>query len=245
LERRKGVLEWIDAAVRGAGEDPEARFDFVGPNVLGLAWISGEELVEKRIPSGVRGRFVFHGGRPRSELPRFLGAARIAVVPSRWENFPNTCVEAMASGLPVLATRQGGMAELIEDGVNGWLVDTADPEALASALRRALATPPERLREMGRRAADTVRRACANETILAEHLAFRSAVAARGASRSLVPPEGDPRELRRLAHGRLAVFEERRASLPRFVRKVLRSPRLAAADALKALGRLGRREASS
>ncbi len=52
----------------------------------------------------------------------------------------------MASGLPVLATRQGGMAELIEDDDGSWLVDAATPEALASALRRALATPPERLR---------------------------------------------------------------------------------------------------
>ena len=242
LERRKGVLEWIDAAVQVAVEDPEVRFDFVGSNVLGLFWISGEDLVEQRIPPEVRNRFVFRGCRPRSELSRFLGEARIAVVPSRWENFPNTCVEAMVSGLPVLATRQGGMAELIEDGASGWLADAADPAALASTLRRALAAPPERLRAMGHRAADAVSRACDNQRILAEHLAFRGEAARRGASRSLVPPAGERRELQRLAHGRLAADEERRASLPRFVRKALRSPRLAASDALKALGRLGRRE---
>ena len=243
LERRKGVLEWIDAAASVAREAPEARFDFVGPNVLGLAWISGEDLVEQRIPPEVRDRFVFRGGRPRSELPRILGEARIAVVPSRWENFPNTCVEAMASGLPVLATRQGGMAELIEDGASGWLADAADPGALAAALRRALATPPERLREMGRRAAEAVARACGNEAVLAEHLAFRTEVASRGASRSLMPPPGERRELQRLAQGRLAADEERLVSLPRFVRKALRSPRSAAADALKALARLARPEA--
>lgn len=245
LERRKGVLEWIDAAVAVAREDPEVRFDFVGPNVLGLSWISGEELVERRIPPEVRDRFAFRGSRPRAELPGLLAGARIAAVPSRWENFPNTCVEAMVSGLPVLATRQGGMAELIADGASGWLAEAATPEALASALRRALATPPERLREMGRRAASTVARACDNETILASHLAFRAEVAAHGTCRSLVPPPGKRRDLQRFAEGRLSAHEERLVSFPRFMRKALRSPRVAAADALKVLGRLARREVSS
>lgn len=243
LERRKGVLEWIDAAVQVAREDPAARFEFVGPNVLGLARISGEALVDQKIPPELRDRFVFHGSRPRAELPRFLAGARIAVVPSRWENFPNTCVEAMISGLPVLATRQGGMAELIEDGESGWLADAATPEALASALRRALAAPPERLREMGARAAATVDVECDNGRVLAQHLAFRSEARTCGASRSLVPPPGEPRVLRRLAEGGLAGAQRFLIPLPRIVRKALRSPRRAAADTLKALARLGRSEA--
>ena len=241
LERRKGVLEWIEAAVAVAREDRSACFDFVGPNVLGLAWISGEDLVEQRIPPEARDRFVFHGSRPRAELPRFLAEARIAVVPSRWENFPNTCVEAMVSGLPVLATRQGGMAELIADGESGWLVDEATPEALASGLRRALATPPERLREMGRRAAEAVAAACDNETVLAQHLAFRAEVGTRRASRSLAPPPGDPKTLKRLAQGQLPGAQRLAVPLPRIVRKALRSPRVAVVDTLKALARLGRR----
>lgn len=247
LERRKGVLEWIDAAVAVARENPaqnpDIRFDFVGPNVLGLAWISGEDLVAQRIPPEVRDRFVFHGSQPRSELPRFLREARIAVVPSRWENFPNTCVEAMASGLPVLATRQGGMAELIEDEESGWLANTTTPEALASALRRALATPPDRLREIGRNAAAGVARICDNRTILDQHLAFRAEAAARGASRSLVLPSGDLRTLRQLAEVGLADRQRLLATLPRPLRKALRSPRLAVSDTLKALRRLAGLEA--
>jgi hypothetical protein len=96
---------------------------------------------------------------------------------------------------------------------------------------------------MGRRAAETVARACANETVLASHLACRAEVVAGGASRSLRPPAGERRELLRLARGRLADREELLVSFPRFVRKALRSPRQATADALKALGRLARREA--
>jgi glycosyltransferase involved in cell wall biosynthesis len=247
LERRKGVLEWIDAAVAVARENPaqnpDIRFDFVGPNVLGLSWISGEDLVERQIPATVRDRFVFHGSQPRTELPRFLREARIAVVPSRWENFPNTCVEAMASGLPVLATRQGGMAEMIVDGESGWLADDATPEALAGALRRALATPPERLREMGRNASARVARICDNRTILDRHLAFRAEAAKRGASRSLVPPAGDRRTLRQLAEVGLANRQRLLATLPRPLRKALRSPRLAVSDTLKALRRLAGLEA--
>ncbi len=92
-ERRKGVLEWIDAAVAVARENParnpDIRFDFVGPNVLGLAWISGEAAGGATDSAGGPAIVsVFHGSQPRAELPRFLREARIAVVPSRWENFP-------------------------------------------------------------------------------------------------------------------------------------------------------------
>ena len=219
---------------------PDARFEFIGANVLETPEMRGEEVVERRIPRTVRGRFRFHGGRPRAALRGFLAGARIAVVPSRWENFPNACVEAMASGLPVIATRQGGMAEMIADGESGWLVETADPGKLAGALERALATPPERLREMGRRAAEDVAFLCANDRVLAAHLAFRAEVAARGAVRSRALPEGDLAALRDLAAGR--VPRAPRPPLPRLyllrpLRKAIRSPRRAAIDAWKMVGR--------
>lgn len=237
LERRKGILEWLDATADVAPRHPEATFEFVGDDVL-------DENVETRIPWAARNRFHFRGGQPRDALRGFLAGARIAVVPSRWENFPNTCLEAMASGLPVIATRQGGMAEMIADGESGWLVDSADPRQLAGALERALATPAERLREMGRRAARDVARLCANDRVLAAHLAFRAGVAARGAARSLLPPEGDLAALRDLAAGR--VPDPPRPPLPRLhlvrpLRKALRSPRRAAIDAWKMLGRYAAR----
>ena len=101
-------------------------------------------MMERRIPADLRTAFRFYGECPRDTLPQWLAEARIAVVPSRWENFPNSCIEAMASGLPVIATCEGGMAEMIADGESGWLSPIARPDQLADALRRALATPPDK-----------------------------------------------------------------------------------------------------
>jgi len=95
----------------------------------------------------------------------------------------------MSSGLPVIATRLGGMVELVEDGHTGWLApDTGVAgmvDGLADALRRCLAASPEQRAAMGRAAAEAVRRTCDNERTVAEHLAFRAEIAGRGAQRSL------------------------------------------------------------
>src|SRR5205085_689301 len=104
LEPRKGVIEFVDAAIEVARERPELHFDFIGSDNEYDAGTSVQQLVERRIPPDLRGCFRFHGGKPRHEVLSMLRHARIGVVPSRWENFPNTCVEAMSSGLPVLAT---------------------------------------------------------------------------------------------------------------------------------------------
>ena len=188
LEMRKGVIEWIDAAVAVAREYPTAYFEFVGANVLGNAWMEGEEFVESRIPDDLRMRFYFHGQKKRSAIPQVLVGARMAVVPSRWENFPNTCIEAMCSGLPVIASRDGGMAEMIKDGQTGWLASKTGCEGLADALGRALGTPSAKIAEMGRNASLDIRRMCDNKKIVESHLDFRSQIVNQGAKRSLYLP---------------------------------------------------------
>lgn len=196
LERRKGVIEWIDAAVAIAPEYPMARFEFIGANILGTDRISGEEFVQRRIPADLKTRFLFRDQQERSALPQFLAKARIAVVPSRWENFPNTCIEAMCSGLPVIASREGGMAEMIEDGRTGWLAANARSdglaEGLAGALKRALETPPVKVAEMGRNASAAIRKICDNQKIVENHLDFRSQIARQGSKRSLHLPVNLP-----------------------------------------------------
>lgn len=76
------------------------------------------------------------GPLSRDGVVDLFAAADAAVLSSAWENFPHTLVEALAVGTPVIATRVGGVGEIVEDGVNGLLVPPGDAEALAGALRR-------------------------------------------------------------------------------------------------------------
>jgi glycosyltransferase involved in cell wall biosynthesis len=72
----------------------------------------------------------------RSDIPDLLRAADVFVFPSRWEGNPLSVMEAMAAGLPVVATAVGGVPELVEDGVSGILVPNEDHNALVGALQQ-------------------------------------------------------------------------------------------------------------
>jgi glycosyltransferase involved in cell wall biosynthesis len=92
----------------------------------------------------------FHGFV--DDLRRRLDDVDLFVLPSRAENFPIAILEAMASGLPVVATRVGGVPELVAGGETGLLVDPGDPQQLAAAIDR-LAADPELRRALGKRGA--------------------------------------------------------------------------------------------
>lgn len=186
LEPRKGVTEWIDAAVAVAADDPALQFTFIGGDTSysGTGDRSMREVLLTRIPNALRARFTFIDNIPREQLLGHLARARIAVVPSRWENFPNTCIEAMSSGLPVLASPTGGMAEMVDDGRTGWIAGGPDARSLEIAFRRALATPSTVLEEMGAAAAASIRVLCNNDDTIRRHLEFRRRVAERGSIRS-------------------------------------------------------------
>ena len=95
----------------------------------------------------------FVNGISEDELSRLYAEAEVAVVPSLYEGFSLPAVQAMASGLPVVATTAGALPEVIGiDGVHGLLVPPADSEALAHALDRALGDPELRARLAATRA---------------------------------------------------------------------------------------------
>jgi glycosyltransferase involved in cell wall biosynthesis len=77
-----------------------------------------------------------------------MSAVDVFCLPSRNEGCPNVILEALASGKPVVASRVGGIPELLTDGENGYLVPAEDPASLARALAQALARDwdPEALR---------------------------------------------------------------------------------------------------
>lgn len=97
---------------------------------------------------GVSKRVIFAGGR--SDLPRIYPAADALLLPTLYETFALVCLEAMASGLPVLASPVGGIEDYLRDGENGFHIDR-DPTAIAATLERLLNDPAlqARIREEG------------------------------------------------------------------------------------------------
>ena len=105
---------------------------------------------------GLGERVRFLGPQPRERVVELFRAADATILSSSWENFPHTVVEALSAGTPVLATRVGGVAEVVQDGVNGLLVDAGDSAALAASIRRYFDDDVLRERLRGA-AADSVR----------------------------------------------------------------------------------------
>lgn len=103
----------------------------------------GPQLAELRaLRDGLRAKedIILAGYRP--DAKDILEGADLCVIPSVWQDaLPLAVLEAMAWGKPVIATRVGGIPEMIEDGVHGLLVPPADEKALAEALRALLADP--------------------------------------------------------------------------------------------------------
>ncbi len=86
---------------------------------------------------GLDGRAHFLGWR--DDVPALVAACDALLLPSRWEGMPYIVLEAMAAARAVVAARVDGAVDLVEDGINGFLVPVEDPQALATALRRLLA----------------------------------------------------------------------------------------------------------
>lgn len=138
-EKRIDVL--ISAAPRVLARYPDAEFLIVGDGSC------RDQLVTLARERGVTERFRFLGHR--DDVPAVLSMADLFVLPSRSEAFPNSIIEAMASGLPVVASAVGGIPELVDDGNTGRLVPPGNAEALAAALIDLL-DQPERAAQFGR-----------------------------------------------------------------------------------------------
>ena len=87
---------------------------------------------------GVAASVLFAGTVPREEVSAYLRACDVFVLNSTYEGFPHVLLEALAAGLPVVATDVGGSGEIVQDGLNGCLVPPRDPQALRRAIRGIL-----------------------------------------------------------------------------------------------------------
>ena len=141
----KGHDILIRAAARVLEVFPETQFTVAG-EILESNYY--EELTRLIAELTLETHFHFLGRI--ADLPAHLRSSDIFVLPSRSEGFSNALVEAMANGLPVVATTVGGNAEAIDEGVSGSLVPAEDAEALAEAILELLKSP-DRAQTMGRR----------------------------------------------------------------------------------------------
>src|SRR5690606_22885722 len=99
---------------------------------------------------------------------RLLRAADAFVLASLWEGFPNVVIEAMAAGLPVVATATGGVGEIIEQPLSGLIVKPGDAAALATAMAAMTAMERAMRTRMGRFARQTVAERFTLERTVAE-----------------------------------------------------------------------------
>jgi D-inositol-3-phosphate glycosyltransferase len=116
-----------------------------------------ERLSQLAHSLGVAAWVDFRGPQPQDVLPDYYAAADLCLMPSRYESFGMVALEAMASGVPVIASRAGGLAVTVQDGVTGRLVPEGDVATLARAVAELLADGPGR-RALGVRGVEWARR---------------------------------------------------------------------------------------
>jgi glycosyltransferase involved in cell wall biosynthesis len=109
--------------------------------------VAGDGPERARLEALGHARFL--GPLPREDVLALFRAGDASLLSSSWENFPHGVVESLAAGTPVVATRVGGVPEVVRDGENGLLVPPGDVGALAAVVRRLFAEPGllERLRD--------------------------------------------------------------------------------------------------
>jgi glycosyltransferase involved in cell wall biosynthesis len=133
LSEVKGIDYLLDAVPAVLAKTPATRFVIAGDGPVRPA------LEEKARRLGLGDRVLFIGYR--SDVPDVVSAFDVYVLPSVTEGLPLALLEALAVGNPIVCTRVGGCPEVVEDGVNGFLVPPRDSAALADGILRLHAAP--------------------------------------------------------------------------------------------------------
>ncbi len=136
LHEQKGHRILIEAARRLHDRHIEFRVDIIGEGELRAA------LQRQIVHAGLDGIVRLLGNR--TDIPACLADIDVFVLPSLWEGLPFALLEAMAAGVPVVASAVDGILEVVNEGENGLLVAPSDAAALAGALQRLLQNPTER-----------------------------------------------------------------------------------------------------
>jgi glycosyltransferase involved in cell wall biosynthesis len=178
-EPKKGLACFLRAAAIVAGREPRARFALVGEGP------ARRPLQRQAEATGLAGRITFAG--ERRDVAELLPAVDVFVQPSLWEGFGLTILEAMAASRPVVASRVGGVPEIVRDGVDGILVPSGDAGALAEALV-GLLRDPRRAARMGRSGRERVETSFGIDGLVRATAAlYRDLLRARGVAPAAAP----------------------------------------------------------
>jgi glycosyltransferase involved in cell wall biosynthesis len=140
---QKGLPYLIEAMPMVLERHPDAKLLLIG---RGSAL---ESLKKKSMAMGLEKSVLFSGYMTEEMLKEAYGTCDLFVLPSVWEVLPIAILEAMSSSKPVVCTDAGGNAELVKDGLNGYVVPMRDPEALADRINDLL-DDPAKMESMGR-----------------------------------------------------------------------------------------------
>lgn len=165
LEKRKGVDVLFKALPQVWARVPELQAYLLGSE----ADLKKEDLVS-RVPDKLS-QVIFPGFVEHLDVPSYYQRATIYVTPTRYETFAYTILEAMACGVPVIASCTGAIPELVDDGITGLLVPPGDSQALADAIT-ALLDDPARRERMGQRAREKAVAEYSVDKIMAKMLDF-------------------------------------------------------------------------
>jgi glycosyltransferase involved in cell wall biosynthesis len=142
MKPQKAPLDFVRVAAKVAFRKPEAQFLFVGDGEL-------REAMEAEIAAlGLVKSFRLAGWR--RDVPAIMRCLDVFVLTSRWEGLPRVYLEALASGVPVVGTRVDGAAEVVRDGINGYLLAPGDVNGMAERVLHLLSNPTLAA-DMGRR----------------------------------------------------------------------------------------------
>lgn len=184
----KGVDVLIAAFAAIARRRPSSELIVVGDGPMLQA------LRDRARECGVEERVTFRGRLTHSQLPGEMQAATMLTLPSYSEGTPRVVMEAMAAGIPVVASRVGGIPDMVDDGVTGYLVPPGDRHALAAAIERVLADP-----DWAATAGARARAVVCERFTLERHLAAMEALHWRCVGTS--PTRAEPLSVQRVAAG--------------------------------------------
>jgi glycosyltransferase involved in cell wall biosynthesis len=155
LEKRKGVLDLMNAIPRILKENRNIQFRFIGkPLPSPMKGKNMDEFIGQGLKDNIKNVELL-GSVSYDKVAQILEETDICIFPSIWENFPNVCLEAMAAGKAVIGTNNGGMADMIQDNVNGLLIMPNSPTAIKRAILN-LAHNPEKIASLGREARERI-----------------------------------------------------------------------------------------